>query len=427
MVSVWMLVTFLILALFRIPVCVSMGFGALLGLYLMGMPPDTMVRNMLDSVRAIPLLAVPFFILTASIMNQMGLTRRIFNFASHLVGFIPGGLAQVNILSSVIFAGISGSALADIAGLGTVQIKAMTERGYRLEFSAAVTVASSTIGPIIPPSIMFIIYAVNMDVSIGRLFVAGVLPGLMIAFVLMATVWFLAKSGIENCPPVRRSGIGKIGRSFVTGGPAILTPVIIVTGMVSGVATATEAAVLAVIYSLLLGVLYREITITKLRHAFESTIRTTALIMYLTGVGSVMAFVLTSEQAADVVAAFMLSLTEEPWILLLLINIAILFLGCVLETLPALLISMPLFGPIAFNLGVDPLQFGVMLTFNLLIGIITPPIGIGLYAICALTGLRLEEIVKASAVFLPTLVIALLLITYFAPLSTWLPGVLFAD
>jgi tripartite ATP-independent transporter DctM subunit len=185
--------------------------------------------------------------------------------------------------------------------------------------------------------------------------------------------------------------------------------------------------VLAVVYSLLLGVLYREMSLAKLRNAFESSIRTTALIMYLTGVGSVMAFVLTSEQAADVVAAFMLSLTEEPWILLLLMNIAILFLGCVLETLPALLIAMPLFGPIALNLGVDPLQFGVMLTFNLLIGIITPPIGIGLYAICALTGLRLEEIVKASVVFLPTLVIALLLITYVAPLSTWLPGVLFAD
>jgi tripartite ATP-independent transporter DctM subunit len=213
MISVWMLVTFLVLAMFRIPVCVAMGFGALLGLYLMGLPPDTMVRNMLDSVRAIPLLAVPFFILAASIMNQMGLTRRIFNFASHLVGFIPGGLAQVNILSSVIFAGISGSALADIAGLGSVQIKAMTERGYRLEFSAAITVASSTIGPIIPPSIMFIIYAINMDVSIGQLFVAGVLPGLMIALVLMATVWFLAKSGLESCPPVRRSSAGEIDRS----------------------------------------------------------------------------------------------------------------------------------------------------------------------------------------------------------------------
>ena len=427
MISVWMLIIFMVLALLRVPVCVSMGIGAFFGLALMGMPLDTMIRGMQDSVRSIPFLAVPFFILAASLMNQMGLTRRIFSFASHLVGFMAGGLAQVNILASVIFAGISGAALADIAGLGAVQIKAMTESGYRLEFSAAITVASATIGPIIPPSIMFIIYAVNMNVSIGRLFVAGFLPGFMIAFVLMATVWFLAKTGLEKCPPVKRSGIREIALSFLQGGPAILTPVIIITGMVSGVATPTEAAVLAVLYSILLGVFYREVTFAKLRCALESSIRTTALIMYLAAIGSVMAFVLTSEQAADWVAAFLLSMTTEPWILLLLINIAILFLGCVLETVPAMLIAMPLFGPIAINLGMDPVQFGVMLTFNLLIGIITPPIGIGLYAICAITGLRLEAIIKSTAVFLPTLVIALLLITFVAPLSMWLPSILFAD
>ena len=425
--SVWMLVVFMVMAVVRIPVCVAMGFGALVGLALMGLPFDTLVRNMQDSVRAIPFLAVPFFILAAAIMNQLGLTRRIFNFASHLVGFIPGGLAQVNILSSVIFAGISGAALADIAGLGTVQINSMTERSYRLEFAAAITVVSSTIGPIIPPSIMFIIYAVNTNTSIGRLFVAGILPGFMIAVVLMVTVWFLARTGIEACPPLRRSRLGEIARSFWQGAPAVLTPVIIITGMVSGVATPTEASVLAVLYALSLGVLYREITFAKLKRAFETTIRTTALIMYLAAIGSVMAFVLTSEQAATVVAGFMLSFTEQPWLLFLLINLAILLLGCLIETVPALLISIPLFGPIAFELGMDPLQFGVMLTFNLLIGIITPPIGIGLYAVCAITGLRLEAIIKSTVVFLPTLVIALLLITYVAPLSMWLPSVLFAD
>jgi tripartite ATP-independent transporter DctM subunit len=427
MISVSMLLVFLVLALLRVPVCVSMGFGAIFGLTLMEIPLDSMIRSTQDALRSIPFMAVPFFILAASLMNQMGLTRRIFAFASHLVGAIPGGLAQVNILSSVIFAGISGSALADIVGLGSVQIKAMTEREYRLEFSAAITVVSSTIGPIIPPSIMFIIYAVNMNVSIGRLFVAGFLPGFMIAFVLMVTVYFMAKTGIEKCPPLKRSGIREISRSFLQGGPAIVTPIIIVTGMVSGVATPTEASVLAVLYSIFLGVVYREITMVKLRRAFESTIRTTALIMYLAGIGSVMAFVLTSEQAADWLAVFLMTISTEPWVLFLLINIALLLLGCVLETVPAMLIAMPLFGPIVFDLGMDPLQFGVMLTFNLLIGMITPPIGIGLYAICAITGLRLEAVIKATAVFLPTLLIALLLMTYVAPLSLWLPNVLFAD
>ena len=427
MVSVWMLVVFLVLAAVRIPVCVAMGFGALTGLVLMDLPGDTMVRYMLTSLRAIPLLAVPFFILAAALMNQMGLTRRIFDFANHLVGFMTGGLAQVNIVSSVIFAGISGSALADIAGLGAVQINAMTSRGYRLPFSAAITVASSTIGPIIPPSIMFIIYAVNAQVSIGKLFVAGVLPGFLIALALMVTVWILAKTGVEECPPTRRSPLREIAMSAWSGGPAIVTPVIIVTGMVSGVATATEAAVLAVLYSLFLGIVYREMTFAKLRRALESSIRTTALIMYLTGVGSVMAFVLTREQAAEVVATHLLSVTDEKWVLLLLINFALLVLGCVLETLPALLIAIPLFGPIVLGLGVDPLQFGVVLTFNLLIGIITPPIGLGLYAVCAITGLKLDQAIKATAVFLPTLLVALLLMTYVPWLSTWLPGVLFAD
>ena len=427
MVSLWMLAVFLVLAAFRVPICAAMGFGALAGLLLMGLPADTMVRNMLDSVRSIPLLAVPFFILAASLMNQMGLTKRIFDFASHLVGFISGGLAQVNILSSVIFAGISGSALADIAGLGTVQIRAMTDRGYRKEFSAAVTVASSTIGPIIPPSIMFIIYAVNMNVSIGQLFVAGVLPGFLIALILMTTVWVLARTGVEACPPAQRSGIRTILASAASGAPAILTPVIIVLGMVTGVATATEAAVLAVLYSLVLGIIYREMSVARILTALKASIRTTALIMYLTGIGAVMAFVLTSEQAAEAVAAQLFSITEEPWLLLLLINFSILVLGCVLETLPALLIAMPLFGPIAFDLGMSPLQFGVVLTFNLLIGIITPPVGIGLYAVCAITGLRLEAIIRTTAVFLPTLIFALLVLTYVPFLSTWLPAVLFPD
>lgn len=427
MTTLWMLGVFLGLAMFRVPVCVAMGLGAMTGLWLMDMPLDTMVRLMLDSVRSIPLLAVPFFILAAAVMNEGGLTRRIFKFASRLVGFMPGGLAQVNILSSVIFAGISGSALADISGLGAVQIKAMTEKGYRKAFSAAITVASSTIGPIIPPSIIFIIFAVNMNVSIGQLFVAGLIPGILIALALMLTVWILAKTGLEECPPTSRSSIGDIARAAVAGAPAIFSPVIIITGMVSGIVTATEAGVLAVVYSTLVGICYRELTFSKFRKALNGSIRTTALIMYLTGIGSVIAFVLTSEQAAASVIEYLLALSQEKWVILLIVTIAILFLGCVLETLPALLIAIPLFGPVMTELGVDPLQFGVFLSFNLLIGIITPPLGLGLYAVCAISGLKLEEVIKATAVFLPTLIIALLLITYIPELSTWLPGVVFAD
>jgi TRAP-type C4-dicarboxylate transport system permease large subunit len=397
--SFWILVTFLGLAALRVPICAAMGLGALVGLAIMGLPFQTMIRSMLSEVRSIPLLAVPFFILAASIMNETGLTRRIFDFANAVVGFVRGGLAQVNILASLIFAGISGSALADIAGLGAIEIRAMTERGYRLEFSAAITVASSTLGPIIPPSIMFIIYAVNANVSIGQLFVAGILPGLAIA--------------------------AEIARTFKSGAPAILSPVIIVVGMVSGIATATEASVIAVLYSLLLGLCYREIRPRRLLRAFDASIRATALVMYLTGIGAVMAYVLTSEQVAAAVTHAMLGLTEQRWLLLLLINLAILILGCVLETLPALLIAIPILQPVAAAVGIDPLQFGVILTFNLLIGIMTPPVGLGLFAVCAITGLKLERVIASTAVFIPILILALLLLTYVPALSLWLPGLLF--
>ena len=420
-----MLVTFLGLAALRVPICAAMGLGALVGLAIMGLPFQTMIRSMLSEVRSIPLLAVPFFILAASIMNETGLTRRIFDFANALVGFVRGGLAQVNILASLIFAGISGSALADIAGLGAIEIRAMTERGYRLEFSAAITVASSTLGPIIPPSIMFIIYAVNANVSIGQLFVAGILPGLAIAAVLMAAVWVMAATGYEHCPRAERFSVREIARTFKSGAPAILSPVVIIVGMVSGVATATEASVIAVLYSLLLGLCYREIRPDRLLRAFDAAIRATALVMYLTGIGAVMAYVLTSEQVATAVTHAMLGLTEQRWLLLLLINLAILILGCVLETLPALLIAIPILQPVAAAVGIDPLQFGVILTFNLLIGIVTPPVGLGLFAVCAITGLKLERVIASSAVFLPILILALLLLTYVPALSLWLPGLLF--
>lgn len=427
MASATMLGVFLGLLLLRVPVCAAMGYGAIAGLLIMDVPLHTVPRYVLNVVRGIPLMAVPFFIFAAALMNEFGLTMRIFGFANALIGWIRGGLAQVNVLASMIFAGISGAALADIAGLGSVEINAMRKSGYRPEFAAALTIASSTIGPIIPPSIMFIIYAVNMQVSIGQLFVAGILPGVLIGLSLMVTIWLLATFEIETCPATRRSSAREIGRAFLGGAPAVLTPVIIITGMVGGVVTATEAGVLAIFYSVFLGVAYGEFSLAGLGRAMLETCRTTALIMYLTGIGGVMAFVLTSERVAVVASELLLSITSEPWAVLLLINLAILIMGLFLETLPALLIAIPVFGPVAVALGVDPLHFGVILTFNLLVGIITPPIGIGLFAVCAVAQLPLGPVIRASMFFLPTLLIALMLITYVPALSTWLPAVLFGD
>ena len=272
---------------------------------------------------------------------------------------------------------------------------------------------------------MFIIYAVMMNVSIGKLFVAGIMPGLMIGIVLMITVWILATFRLEPFPEPQRSSWGALGRSALAGAPAILSPLIIHAGMVGGIATPTEAGVLAVLYSLLLGLLYREITWTRISRALSSTVRTTAMIMYLTGIGAAMAFVLISDQVAETLTKQLLALTDQTWVLLLLINLILLVLGALLETVPAMLIAIPILGPAAVSFGVDPLQFGVMLCLNLLIGIMTPPIGLGIFAVCAMTGLKIERAVRACLIFMPTLLIALLLITYVPSISTWLPSILF--
>lgn len=426
MASLYMLAVFLVLMCLRVPVCVAMGFGVLVGLFQMNLPIATMPRYMLEEVRSIPLLAIPFFILAANILDEMKLIRRIYDFINHLVSFIPGGLAQVTVVTEMVLSGITGAALADIAGLGYVTIKAMDQAGYRKEFAAAIVGAASILGPIIPPSIMFIIYAVLMDVSIAKLFIAGLIPGLAIGALLMLTIFLFAITGREKCPLIRHSTFREIARSGLIGAPAIITPVIILYGMTGGSITPTEAGIVAIVYSLFLSVLYREFRLVRLYKAFAKSIRITALIMYLTGIGSAMGFVLTSERIAEKFTLWMLSLTSEPWLILMVINFALLVLGCLLETLPAMLISIPVFGPMVVKLGIDPLQFGVILTLNLVIGILTPPIGLGLYTLCAMTGMRLETAIRETAVFLPTLIISLLLITYIPAISLWLPNLLFA-
>jgi tripartite ATP-independent transporter DctM subunit len=425
MATGWMIGVFLGLAALGVPVCASMGIGAFLGLFLIDAPLDTFPRYMLHDVRSVPLLAIPFFILAGNLMNRFGLTRRIFEFIECLVGAVTAGLAQVTVLSAVIFAGISGSALADIAGLGTMQIEAMRRAGYRAQFAASLTVASSLLAPIIPPSIMFIIYGVMMNVSIGHLFVAGVLPGLVMAAILLANNYVIAKAGWENIPATRRFSWKQTWRAFWRGLPALLTPVVILRSMITGLVTPTEASVLAVLYALLLGLLYREINWQSLREAFTSTARTTTLIMFLTGLGSVMSFVITSNQVAEQLAVQLAALTDDKWAILCLVTLALLVLGCFMETVPAMLIGIPLFGPLVVKFGIDPIHFGVVLTYALLLGIVHPPVGLGLFAVCAVTRLRLETVTYATMKFYPAFLIVLLIYMFVPELSTWLPSVVF--
>lgn len=425
MATAWMIGVFLTLAAAGVPVCAAMGLGAFLGLALINAPLDTFVRYMQHDVRSVPLLAIPFFILAGNVMNVFGLTRRIFDFIESLVGWARAGLAQVTVLSSVMFGGISGSALADIAGIGTMQIDAMKKAGYRPEFAAALTLAASLLDPLIPPSIMFIIYAVMMNVSVGDMFIAGIIPGLVMAAVLGVNNYILSKAGWEHFPAPTPFAARKVWSSFWLGLPALLTPIVILRSMVTGLTTPTEASVLAVVYALFLGVLYREISWKGLREAFGQSARTTTLIMFLTGVGSVMSFVITSEQVAEHMAAQLGSLTDNKWAILSLVSFALLVLGCFVETVPAMLIGIPLFGPLVVKFGIDPIHFGVVLTYVLLLGIVHPPVGLGLFAVCAIAKLRIEAVAWATLKFYPAFMITLVLFMFIPELSTWLPTVVF--
>ncbi len=421
-----MIAVLLAVMMLRVPVCAAMGLSAMVGLIVMDMPLNTLVRYMATDVRSVPLLAIPFFVLAGNLMNHLNMTRRIFDFLDALVGYFSGGLAQAAVLTTLVFGGISGSALATIAGIGVITIHAMRRAGYRPEFAAGLVVAGSLMDPLIPPSIMFIIYAVQMNVSVADLFVAGIVPGLLLGALLMLNNVALARLGIETFPPPAPASFDRLWRSFLRGLPALLTPVVILRSMTTGLVTPTEASVLAVLYTLALGVLHREITRERLLRAFEDTVRATALIMFLTAIGSVMGFVMTSERAAEAVAQWMVSFTDSRYVVLALVVLALLVLGVFLEAIPVVLISIPLFGPLVVGYGVDPIHFGVVLTFAILLGIVHPPIGRGIFAVCAVTRLPMGPVVRASLLFYPVLVLCLLLLTFVPALSTWLPKVMIA-
>jgi tripartite ATP-independent transporter DctM subunit len=424
MATVTMIAVLLILMPLRVPICVTMGASALAGLTMLGMPLGTMVRYMATDVRSVPLLAIPFFVLTGSLMNEFNMTARIFDFLKALVGYFSGGLAQAAILAALVFGGISGSAIATIAGLGAITVRAMTQAGYRPAFSASLVIAGSLMDPLIPPSIMFILYAVQMNVSVADMFVAGIIPGVMLAVLFIVNNMVLNRFGIERFPPAEPTTFREFGRSLIAGLPALLTPIVIMRSMTTGVVTPTEASVLAVIYTLFLGVVHREMSWKRLFRGFEESVRATSLIMYITALGSVMGFVMTSEGAAQAAAQWMVHFTDDKYVMLTLVALALLFLGIFLEAVPVMLITVPLFGPLVVSYGVDPIHFGVVLTFAILLGIVHPPIGLGIFAVCATTKLRIEEVVRAILLFYPVFLLCLILLMFVPALSTWLPKIM---
>lgn len=423
-----MLVIFLVLVgfiLLSTPVAVGMGITAVFTFQFLGEGQilTMLPQRMFSATTGFTLLAIPFFILAGNLMNNGGITTRIFDFARSLVGHIWGGLGQVNIVASMIFSGMSGAAVADAAGLGMVELKAMEENGYDKDFSAAVTCASSTIGPVVPPSIPFVIYGSITGVSIGKLFLAGFTPGIIMAIAMMIGVAVVSRR--RNYPKEEIASVKEIFRTFRRAILPLGTPIIIIGGILGGFFTPTEAAVVACIYALILGmVVYR---VVRFRHLpqilWESAVQSIK-VLFIIAVAGFFGWLLIHQQIPHALLAGMMGLSSNPTVILLMIMAILLVLGCFIEGVAVLVITIPLFMPIIMEIGVDPVQFGVIMILASMIGLITPPVGMSLYAVASISGVPLGTLSRELLPYLFGIFVTFLLISFIPFLSLWLPNLL---
>ncbi len=424
MIGIILIAVFLLIITIGVPISFAMGASAtaamVFGGYSMSQIPVLLQRGISNYY----LVSIVYFVLAANIMNTGGITTRIFTFCESLVGWMRGGLAQVNVASSVIFAGISGTSSADAAGLGLIEITAMKEKGYDIGWSTSITLASSLLGPIIPPSVAFIVYAALAEVSASRMFIAGILPGVTLTIILMIANYFIARSGRVKCPQPTKFSPALVWKTFKEGFFALLAPVVILGCIFSGAVTATEAGVIAVIYSLFAAAVYRQITPKTLKKALYDTLISTSIIMFLVGFGSTIGWVLTIERIPQLLTVAMTSITTNKFILLLLINLLILLLGMFLDNTTIRIITVPLLLPLIDFLGISRIHFGVFHTLSVLLGTCTPPVGVGLMIMSSVSQQKFTHVVRSFIPFYIPLLIALLLLTYIPQISTWLPGLI---
>jgi tripartite ATP-independent transporter DctM subunit len=414
--------SFLVFVILSVPIGVSLGLSAVLYLLVGGESLVSVAQRAVVGTDSFLLLAVPFFVLAGNLMNTGGVTQRLFGFASAVMGRFRGGLGQANVLGSMIFAGMSGSAVADAAGMGTIEINAMREHGYDDDFSVAVTAASAVIGPIIPPSVNMVVYAFLAEVSVGRMFLAGFVPGVLMGISLMVLVHVYAVR--RGYPKGRPMTWRELGASFLRALPAMLTPVILLGGMMAGVFTPTEAAVVAALYAMLLGIFgYRALTWRSFYEVCVGTARVTGSTMFIIAMASLFAWVMAREQIPQTAAAQVLSVTSNEYLVLLLVNLLLLLAGCFIDAVSAMIILVPVLLPLQQQLGLDPIQFGLVVVLNLTLGNLTPPVGMVLYVVSTVARVSVDRVVRATWPFLIPLVVVLGLITYVPRFVTLVPDV----
>jgi len=432
-------------------------------LFVPSSPPFVVIHRMVSGIDSFPLLAVPFFILAGNLMNTAGITHRIYSYALALVGWLKGGLGHVNVVGSVVFAGMSGTAIADAAGLGTIEVKAMTDHGYDPEFAVGVTAASATLGPIIPPSLPFVIYGMMANVSVGALFLAGIFPGVVMALLMMLTVaYFAHKNGwggdvklewpkllkalLETLVVIAWplviwllvTEVGTHAQLTVLVGLVLLfvadkvfnfqavlpimTPVLLIGGMTTGVFTPTEGAIAACVWALILGFLwYRTLHFKLFVKICLDTVETTATVLFIVAAASIFGWLLTATGVTAAIGQWVLGVTDQPWQFLLLANLLMLFVGCFLEPTAAITILVPILVPICQQLGIDLVHFGLIMVLNLMIGLLHPPMGMVLFVLARVANLSVERTTMAILPWLVPLLGSLILITYVPSIALWLP------
>ena len=418
-----LVLSFMVFMSLRVPIAYAVGLAGLLTLA-SAMPflpsVTTMAQRMATSLDSFTLSAIPFFILAGQVMNRGGIAVRLINLAKAIVGPLPGGLAFVNIISCMLFGAISGSAAAAASAIGGFMTPMMEKEGYDKPFSAAVNITSATTGLIIPPSNILIIYSLaSGGVSIAALFIAGYIPGIVLGTGLMIVAAIY--SFIKKYPTDKMVGAKEFFKRFLAALPSLLLLVVVIGGIVAGIFTATEASAIAVIYTFVLAAIYKEITWKDVTPIFLETIKTSAIVLLLIATSIAMSWVMSYENIPQEISNGLLSISNDPIVILIIINLILLFVGMFMDMTPAVLIFTPIFLPIVTNLGMDPIHFGIVMVLNLCIGLCTPPVGSVLFVGCSVAGLSIQKVIRPLLPLFVAMIVILFIITYVPELSLWLP------